>query len=336
MATSRPFAYNTGSTITGTQQTGSLAIGTASVAYQDTRPGGIQWWQGPDEDLGYVIAFPVPGGDVHTPTPISASVRFKRSSGKTDSAFINLVNNAYNQSFTTTAQSYNYVTGSLFWTSFTNPTSGSTAITGSGSINFNATSWFTVPGTSSWAVGTGDFTVEWFQYQTNNGNENYIFSLGTTDTFAASVQSGGNRLRAYANGSLLQNPTISNLNNAWFHVALSRTGSTMNMYFSGSRVATFANSSNITDSSSILYIGTKDGAGGTGDNWPGLVTNFRWTTGQCLYNGTTLTVPTANLTTGSFTKLLLLAQTSGTLNVDSTGLNTVTNVGATFSTNVPF
>jgi len=315
MATSRPFAYNTGSAIAGTMQTGSLAIGVSAQAYQDAKPGNVQWWQGPDEDLGYVVAYPAPAGNIPTPTSISASVGFKRSNGLTDAAFINLVNGAYNQSFTTTTQAYNYVTGSGYWTSFANPTVG-----GNGSINFAASSWFTTSGSTDWAVGTGDFTVEWFQYQTNNGNENYVFSLGTTDTFAASIQSGGNRLRAYANGSLLQNPTISNSTNAWYYVALSRVSGTLNMYFNGTRVATFANTSNITDSSSILYIGTKDGTGASGDNFPGYITNFRWTKGQGLYTGATITVPTQNLTVGANTKLLLLAQTSGTLTTDSAGL----------------
>jgi hypothetical protein len=120
MPTSRPFAYNTGSAIAGAMQTGSLAIGTASLAWQDTRPGGLQWWNGPDEDLGYVIAFPVPDGNVKTPTNVSASVRFKRSSAKTDASFINLVNNAYGQNFSSTSQCYNYLTGSQFWTSYVN------------------------------------------------------------------------------------------------------------------------------------------------------------------------------------------------------------------------
>lgn len=53
MSTSRPFAYNTGAGITGTDQVGSLAVGTPAVGFFAT---GLEWWNGPDEDLGYVIA----------------------------------------------------------------------------------------------------------------------------------------------------------------------------------------------------------------------------------------------------------------------------------------
>ena len=47
--TTHPVAYNTGSLISGTEQYGNLAIGTASLDYS-SQPGGVLWWNGPDED----------------------------------------------------------------------------------------------------------------------------------------------------------------------------------------------------------------------------------------------------------------------------------------------
>lgn len=50
----RPFAYNPSRTpISGTTQTGDLAVGVAQQDYA-SRPGGVTWWEGADEDLGYV------------------------------------------------------------------------------------------------------------------------------------------------------------------------------------------------------------------------------------------------------------------------------------------
>jgi hypothetical protein len=66
MATSRPFAYNTGSTISGTEQVGDIAIGTPDVGFVSS---GVQWWNGPDEELGYVICKPVPLDNHDTPVP---------------------------------------------------------------------------------------------------------------------------------------------------------------------------------------------------------------------------------------------------------------------------
>ena len=56
MPTTRPFAYNTGSAINGTDQIGDLAIGVDPEDYSKD-PGGVKWWNGPNEELGYVIAY---------------------------------------------------------------------------------------------------------------------------------------------------------------------------------------------------------------------------------------------------------------------------------------
>jgi hypothetical protein len=52
MSTARPFAYNTGSTISGTEQFGNLAVGVPTLSFEST---GLKWWNGPDEELGYEI-----------------------------------------------------------------------------------------------------------------------------------------------------------------------------------------------------------------------------------------------------------------------------------------
>ena len=69
MATARPFAYNTGAGITGTDQVGALAVGTPTDGFATT---GLQWWNGPDEDLGYVIAQSVPSDTQPTQVPDDA------------------------------------------------------------------------------------------------------------------------------------------------------------------------------------------------------------------------------------------------------------------------
>ena len=114
MATSRPFAYNTGSTITGTIQIGSLAVGTPSSGFT----GNPKWWNGPDEDLGYVICRPNTNGNQPNPDNVPAYIRFSRSILKTDQSFINLVNSVFNQTFTTTTQCTSYLTTNGYWTSF--------------------------------------------------------------------------------------------------------------------------------------------------------------------------------------------------------------------------
>jgi hypothetical protein len=64
MASSRPFAYNTGSSISGTEQVGTVSVGIPISSYEST---GLEWWNGPDEELGYVICLPVSGDTQKTP-----------------------------------------------------------------------------------------------------------------------------------------------------------------------------------------------------------------------------------------------------------------------------
>ncbi len=117
MSTSRPFAYNTGSTIAGTIQIGNLSIGTPNVGFAAT---GLQWWNGPDEDLGYVIAQSVPEGNQPTPfTGITASVGFFRTDGLSEQSFIDLSERiSVNQNFNSGNDAYVWLTGNSYWTSW--------------------------------------------------------------------------------------------------------------------------------------------------------------------------------------------------------------------------
>ena len=91
MATTRPFSYNTGSPIAGTIQVGNLAVGFPTSGFT-----GMEWWNGPDEDLGYVIAQPV-SGDTQ-PTPITINEIFLSSTYRgTDIILSNNNQTAYQQ-----------------------------------------------------------------------------------------------------------------------------------------------------------------------------------------------------------------------------------------------
>ena len=123
MATARPFAYNTGSPIDGTSQVGDLTIGTPTSGFTNSP----QFWNGPDEELGYVIASPVSGNT--QPTPISgvtASVGFYRTSAFTDNLFINLAEyvaskNNTPQTFSSATDASIWLTNNGFWNSYITP-----------------------------------------------------------------------------------------------------------------------------------------------------------------------------------------------------------------------
>lgn len=123
MPTVRPFAYNPSRTlIDGTIQVGDLAVGIPTSGFT----GPPQWWNGPDEDLGYVIAESVSGGT--QPTNISgvtASVGFFRTDDFLESSFINLAQTiSTNQTFLSGNEAYLWLSGNGYWSSwvFINPT----------------------------------------------------------------------------------------------------------------------------------------------------------------------------------------------------------------------
>ena len=141
MATSTPFAYNTGSTIAGTTQSGDLAIGTPTAGFSAS---GLQWWNGPDEDPGYIVAQPVPGNTQPTPIPddnITLSSTYK-------GVDISLSNN--NQ---TAAQIFGYQQSVL----------GETIISGSNQVMFSVLSTPLEPLTlpQSRFIGVGKTTMNY-------------------------------------------------------------------------------------------------------------------------------------------------------------------------------
>ena len=154
MATTRPFAYNTGTGITGTTQLGSLAVGYPTEGFPTT---GLEWWSGPDEDLGYVIAQSVPGDTQPTEIPgVFASVGFFRSGALTDPSFINIANVVAGPSgggpFASGSAAKTWLNDNMYWTSY----AGSTGGTG-GTGDFNVT--ITQVGNDVVWSGSGSFNL---------------------------------------------------------------------------------------------------------------------------------------------------------------------------------
>ena len=116
MSTTRPFAYNPSLTpIGGTTQVGTLAIGYGPLDYS-TMPGGVEWWNGPDEDLGYVVASPVPSDGQDTPIPGNkASVGFDRTNTFDAEEFIRLANKILNSNYTTAIDASTGLTYNGYW-----------------------------------------------------------------------------------------------------------------------------------------------------------------------------------------------------------------------------
>ena len=112
---SRLFGYNSGATVSGASQSGSLAIS------NDFRGGGsVQWWNGPDENLGYVIGYTDTTGlrKANGALIVDNAVGFMRTLTKTDADFLSLSNSLTNQGFMTASTAVNWLNTNGYYTSY--------------------------------------------------------------------------------------------------------------------------------------------------------------------------------------------------------------------------
>jgi hypothetical protein len=112
MPTARPFAYHTGSQIAGTEKYGNLSVGVTPQNYNGGY-GGVTWYNGADEDPGYVIAYA---------REALLEPGFRRTDVKTESAFLALVNSLPPRigqtPFVDGASAVTWLNANGFWTSF--------------------------------------------------------------------------------------------------------------------------------------------------------------------------------------------------------------------------
>jgi hypothetical protein len=219
MSTSRPFAYNTGSTISGTIQVGNLAIGIPTSGFPST---GLQWWNGPDEDLGYVIAQSVPEGNQPTPfTGITASVGFFRSTSLNESSFIEIAQRiSTNQNFVSGNAASSWLTSNGYWSSWVlTYTAGLYKTTYSGYFNDNVSFFATatpasVGGNPATSVQTTsifepaqndgeNFSCQWLGYFKPTTSETYTFFTSSDD--ASYVWVGGTAISGFTTGNAVVN-----------------------------------------------------------------------------------------------------------------------------------
>jgi len=126
MATTRPFARNTGGPIVNSQQVGNIAIGTPGLDYSQN-PGGVKWWMGPDEDGNYVIAKDVPAGNIPTPDGNVGTMTFWACNNGNNTDYVTLVNGITGENFASSNSAYSYVNSNGYWTNYTQGTASAPA-----------------------------------------------------------------------------------------------------------------------------------------------------------------------------------------------------------------
>ncbi len=166
-----------------------------------------------------------------------------------------------------------------------------------------------VGGNSDFDFGTGDFTIEWWQYwaQSPSGGDTFYSSNYTTglliesqpDTRAYNVFGGGG-------GSIFSEGTEAD-QNTWYHYALVRSGTTITMYRNGTATASTTNSNSLGDATVPLYLFGGDGTDGNYFQYS-FFHNLRIVKGSAVYTNT-FTPPTEPVERITGTSLLTLQGT---------------------------
>lgn len=244
MATARPFAYNPGSLIPGTEQLGSLSVGFPTSGITNNP----QYWNGPDEDLGYIIAQPVSANTQPTPLiGVNSSVGFFRTNGKNDTNFTNLTNSVYSQNFTTPLQSKNYLHANGLWTSWPQDLPEGVVLlldaANTNSYPTTGTSWFDLSGdqNNGTLVNGPTFDSQYGGGLVFDGVDDYVsvpltnLNYTPSDSFTMNVWAKGNSitgdLLAYRSASVFARGSFVNA----VGIYLSRSTSNVYYWWVGSR-----------------------------------------------------------------------------------------------------
>lgn len=204
-----------------------------------------------------------------------------------------------------------------------------------GSMIFNGTNSYSISTSVDYSFGTNDFTIEAF-FNSSTASNSYagIISLRGLSSFIdgvninlTSADTVSPLIEFSAGGELL---TYTASNNQWYHVAISRVGSTSSFFVNGNLFNEVADTINYTNSDLVVgryYTDLDD------YYFNGIISNVRVINGTGLYTGT-FSVPEVQLSaTYSGTKLLITSQQT-TPSVDVSGLLqsvTASNIGWTSS-----
>jgi hypothetical protein len=169
-------------------------------------------------------------------------------------------------------------------------------------------SYISTPGSDDWAFGTGDFTVEWFSYQTSLTTPQFqrIYTVGNFPTISTGVSIESGTFYYWANNSFRYSSSSASTENIWIHWAVVRQSGVTKIYRNGTLLTGRAAGDNVTPVTQITdtyditdntrnFIVGNTNTFATNAALAGYLTNFRLVKGLAVYTGN-FTVPTSDLT----------------------------------------
>ena len=173
------------------------------------------------------------------------------------------------------------------------------------------------------APGTGDFTYECWAYISSFATNMILWTTrsgDTSDGFQVLVTSGGQIRVGFQTINFINSSAGLIKAGNWFHVAVTRSGTTMTLWVDGVSIGTSTRSENFNSTS--FRIGVQ--ADTLTNFMLGYISNMRVTIGTALYTST-FSVPTEPLPSVANTKLLLNFTNAAI--IDNTAKNVIETVG---------
>jgi Fibronectin type III domain len=191
----------------------------------------------------------------------------------------------------------------------------------------DSTSYLSVPSTNL-SFGTGDFTIEWWQYQTDSNDYPRIFQIGDypSNQIGVSIETG--TFYYWSDSSYIFAYTLPAYKNRWVHFAIVRSSGLNTIYLNGTRIG-----SSFSDayeySFSVDLVIANETTPSNGAAFGGQLYNFEWLIGTAKY--TSSFTPSVNIPSdpGSYALVLNGSYSGGS----ESGSVTNSNVGT--SANVP-
>jgi len=192
--------------------------------------------------------------------------------------------------------------------SFGGANSPTASTSGSGSVYLNGSSYINYAGQSNFAFSTNAFTIEFWVYSTSYSSQiNFYDSRpASTNGYYPSIYSGSDgSLNFYVNNANVISSSASALTaNTWYHIAVSKSGSSTKMFLNGTQVgSTYSDTNTYLNGASSPVVG---GQGVTRGSYllNGYISNLRVVNGTGVYTSN-FTAPASPLTPIANTVLLL-------------------------------
>ena len=178
------------------------------------------------------------------------------------------------------------------------------------------------------SLGVGDYTIEWWQYQSATGSGTptiFTFNTYPNQPIAATVEDG--IFKFWVNDTtprfILD---ISGDYNSWHYYSISRINNDLYMHLDGNPIGLYNSSVDNIDVDTYDLIIGNDGVNRTTTCFPGYITGFKYTTGRSVYTSHPYIPPISERKASSDTVLLLNAINS-TVYLNDSSLNRFSVMG---------